>query len=429
MNVQLGNGKVHYAGEPDGFMPSPKCGGNRASERYVVVSAEVTCKNCQKIMADAEGISAEDLARAAEALTNKGEITVSEQTEERPAELDTVEQIQANIERAASLAEAENVDGLKELGDETETLISGLPQRGRILLPGREKEVTWAQAKKDFRGEWRQVAQPKPQAEPKAGKAVAKAPAEGTVAPKTYDQYEGVQALVDAGAKQVSEGIKAHIKTSHLAKDVARTVFEMWLRIPNKDDVPDLTGSSDPAKKASGAMLKLAGEGFEHNYDTEDALKKLMRSVQTQRTDVRAEWLRSLDGEGDEADERRALVAKVLEGKPEETAASAWVASKYGVSLKGEIEKARDRYQEKKALESGEAIVTPGGEAGEGEGEGEGEATPDERVASVAKKLLTDIRKANPDDFEHASEDTKESVREQLEEALTALKAMIAATL
>jgi hypothetical protein len=60
MNVQLGRGgKVHYAGEPDGFMPSPVCGGNRACEKYRTVKADVNCANCLKIMAKEAAKAAE----------------------------------------------------------------------------------------------------------------------------------------------------------------------------------------------------------------------------------------------------------------------------------------------------------------------------------------------------------------------------------
>jgi hypothetical protein len=369
------------------------------------------CLTCKK---NAEAMIAE---------ANKGEkiMAVAERndvaTEQGKA---VIEQIDANIERATSLAEAENVEGLAELSVETETLISTLSGKGSTGI------------KKAKRDEWTAAAQV--QARP-ASKAVEKKNVVEGAPVLTWDQFEGVPELVHLGAAKVAEGVKSHVKTSTLAKDIAAIGLEMWLRIPNKAGVPDLMGDSDPAKKASGALLKEAGEGFADDYDNKQALNKLMRSVQGQRTDVRAEWLRSLDEEGEVQDERRALMAKVLEGKPEDEPASAWVANVYGASLIGQTEKKRLDYQAKKALESGEGIVTPGGESEGGEGEGEGETeegestTPDERVAAVAKRLVADIKKANPEDFEHASDETKEKVREQLEEAIKAMRAMVAATL
>jgi hypothetical protein len=404
MNVQLGRGgKIHYAGEPDGFMPSPKCGGNRAVEGYSVVKADVNCKNCLKIMAQ-------------EAPQAEGETEVTERNDVNTEQGQTViEQIDANIERASSLVEAENHEGLDELYHETETLISSLSGKGSIGIK-KEKREAWTAAA---------MAAPKPKAE-------VKKVTQGVVVEKTWDQYEGVEALVNQGAKLIGEGVSAHVKISHLAKDVAALVFDMWTKIPNKDGNPDLMGASDPAKKGSGEMLRRAGQGFEDNYDNKQALKKLTRSVQDQRSDVRAEWLRSLDQDDEQGAQRREIMSALLADKPEDTDASAWVADKYGASLMGATERKRLEYQAKK--EAKELEGGTGGEGGEGEGEGEGaeqaeETTPDERVTIVAKKLITDISRAKVDDFEAASDETKEAVREQLEAAIKALRAMVSATL
>lgn len=52
--VKLGSGKVHYARKYDGWGVSPQCGGNRASERYYVTTADVDCKRCLKLLAAEE---------------------------------------------------------------------------------------------------------------------------------------------------------------------------------------------------------------------------------------------------------------------------------------------------------------------------------------------------------------------------------------
>lgn len=50
MNIQRGRGQVHAADEIKGYMPTPKCGGNRSVEGYHKTSGSVTCKNCLKIL-------------------------------------------------------------------------------------------------------------------------------------------------------------------------------------------------------------------------------------------------------------------------------------------------------------------------------------------------------------------------------------------
>jgi hypothetical protein len=332
-----------------------------------------------------------------------------------------IEQIDANIERAASLVAdgSDTTDAVAELHAETESLISSLSGKGSIKIKT-EKRAAWT-AKVD---PLKPAAEPAPKAE-----VVKKDVVEG-VPVKTWDQYEGVQELVTLGAEKVADGVKAHLKTSTLAKDVAAIGLDMWLRIPNKAGQPDLMGDTDPAKKASGALLREAGEHFEDNYDTKTALKKLMRSVQDQRSDVRAEWLRSLDEDTPIALERREIMAKVLTGKPDDKPASEWVANIYGASLLGTTERKRLEYEAKKALPAGESTGEGDSEGnGEGEGEGTPESTPDERVRQVAAKILSDVSSASVDDFEAASAETKEAIRTELENALEGLRAMIKATI
>ncbi|MGW6920860.1 hypothetical protein ACWGA9_06185 [Streptomyces sp. NPDC054950] len=319
----------------------------------------------------------------------------------------TLDQIDANIERAKSLVEAENTEGLAQLKEETEELISSLSGQGSIAVK-KEKRNAWTAAA---------TAQEKP-----ASKAVAEAPKEGTVQPKTYDQYEGVAELVSLGVEKVSEGIKAHVKTSTLAKEIAALTFDAWLRIPNKDGNPDLRGDSDAAKKASRAMYDQALEGFDDDYDHAEALKKLIRSAQTQRTDVRAAWLRSLDEDTEEAAERIALVEGVLKDAPEGAKLSEFAAAHYRVGLKGELEKSRERYIPRAALESG------AGDSDKGEDQAE-PVDPNEALTKVVDRLFKEVKGAEPANFENASEDVRKRERERLEKILTAVREMIAATI
>jgi hypothetical protein len=364
---------------------------------------------------------------AAKPTTTAAEATSAEETVQR-----TIEQIEANIERAESLAEAENVDALKELNKETEGLISALPSRGKI------GDKTAAQTKKDYRAAFKAAAQVQEKPATKAV-AVAAKPKEG-VPVKTWDQYEGVKELVTLGAEKVAEGVRLHRKTSDLAKEVAAVTFDMWTRIPNKDEIPDLKGNSDQAKKAAGEMYRIAGEGFEHNFENEDALAKLQRSVQMHRTDVRAKWLRELDEDTTEAAEARALYGAKLADKPEDMSVAEYVATALYNSpamIKGEGEKQLERYHAKQkalAAASDESKGEGTGEgSGEGEGEGSGEAaettTPDERIEAIVKRIKADVSKADPEDFAKASDETKEAIRAELEPLYKALKDMITATL
>lgn len=50
-NIQRGRGQIHAADATEGYMPTPRCGGNRSAEGYRETSGPVTCKNCRKILA------------------------------------------------------------------------------------------------------------------------------------------------------------------------------------------------------------------------------------------------------------------------------------------------------------------------------------------------------------------------------------------
>jgi tetratricopeptide (TPR) repeat protein len=328
-----------------------------------------------------------------------------------------VEQINANIERAKSLAEAENAEGLATLSKENEALVSSLPTRGKF------GDESFAKLKARLRAEFRAAAQVQDKPEPKA-KAKPKAAEVDTVDPKDYSIYAGVTELIADGAARVSEGVKLHLKTADLAKDVAAIMLDMWHRIPNKDGNPDILGNSHAAKEAARALYNKAGEGFERDYDTEEALNKLQRAVQHQRSDVRAKYLRSLDSDADE----QKRFAKALEAKPEDVSVSQFIADLYGTQLKGHGELQRERYQANKAIGSGagEGIILPDEQTEESD---EQDETPDVRVRSFVQKMKRDVSKAKPEDFEHASDETKEAVRAELEELYAAVKAMITATL
>jgi hypothetical protein len=366
----------------------------------------VSCKKCLIWIEKNEG----------ETVTESNDTTT--ETVEQTPEQATMEQISANIERARSLAEAENAEGLAELDKETKALISSLPRGGKT-----PEGKTWAGYKAKAGQDFRQAAAAQPKPEPKA-KAKPKAEV-STVDPKDYSVYAGVTELIADGAVKVAEGVTLHLKTSDLAKEVASIGLDMWRRIPNKDGHPDIMGNSDAAKRAMRALYEKAGEGFERNYDTEEALKKLQRAVQHQRSDVRAQYLRTLDT--DETEQKR--FAALLEGKPEDVSVAEFVADSYGTQLKGHGELQRELYHAKKALTSGGAGTPEETEETEENEETTEAESPDVRVRSFVQKLKRDVVKAKPEDFEHASDETKEAVRAELEELYAAVKAMITATL
>ncbi len=324
-----------------------------------------------------------------------------------------IEQIKANIERARPLALEDPLsEALDELDTETETLISSLAGKGCVAV------------KQTMRDAWREATE----VEEAPSAQVAKAPLEGVVVEKTWEQFPGMEELVTMGAQKVAEGIRQHAKLKELAGDIARVTFDMWLRLPNKEELPDLKGASDRAKKASGKMYALANEGFEHTEDNEKALKSLERGVQRQRTDVRAQWIRSLDEDTEEAAERRALFGDALKDKPKDVPYSRYVAVTLYDSpamLKGEGEKSLERWHRKQeALKAGQdpKELEPAPEEVD-------EATANEWLLQDAQKLASDVAKARTTYYRAASPEAREQAQKVFKEVFETVRQMVAETI
>ncbi|MGW5637126.1 hypothetical protein [Streptomyces sp. NPDC003832] len=321
-----------------------------------------------------------------------------------PEGAQVIEEIDANIERAVSLAEAENSEGLKELNEATETLIASLAGKGSIAV------------KKEKRDALNAASQAQPKAEPPAKVH------EGVVVPRSYDSYEGVSELIDMGAERMSEGVKLNLRVSDVAKEIADVALNIVLRIPNKDGDPDIMLTSQQSRDAMGALLRKAGEGVERNYHTEKALKSLQRSVQYYRADARAKYLTSLDESSEDADDERDRFVGVLEGKPDDVSASVWVAKHYGASLKGDEQVELEAWNAKQAaLESGDQPASTK--------KPDVQPSADEKVRDAVKRFRRDASKVDVSDFQNASEETKAEIRAELSAVYEEIKAMLTAAL
>jgi len=347
MNVQRGRGKVHATDTTPGFLAGPACGGNLSAEGYRKTTAAVDCKKCLTILAKADD-KGETMA------AKKDETTTTAAKPENDAKVD---QITANIERARSLAEAENTEGLAALNKETEELISSLPTRGKA-----GDSQTWAQAKQAFRNSFREAATLTAKEEPTPTTAVV------VVETRDYKEAAGVSELVTLGAEKFADGVRVHLKAADLAKDVARVLLDMRVRMLDKEGRPDILAKSHGAKQASKDMYASAGQMFLANnpeaskFDAKQAVNKLIKSVQNQMPTVRAEYLRELDNDAAEAKrfEGLALPAGVAEDAPLSTK----VAAAYEVELvsRYELDKARS--------ENGEDDETTANGGGNGGGNG-----------------------------------------------------------
>lgn len=330
------------------------------------------------------------------------------------------DEILANIERVRSLAEAENFDGMGDIIGETTALIKGIKGTGSKAL------------KEEFTKALLDAEQAKPGAE------VDKVH-EGTIALETQDYtiVPGVSELINRGAKDLAEGVKLHLKAADTARHTAEVLLEMRLKMNDKHGAPDLAAKSHASKQAAQAMYDEVRQAndLEDTFANRDAVKKLMRSVQYQMSQVVVDYVRSLDSNPDEAAKFRQATEAFSDATPSEA-----VFSFYNINRQSQAEIAAQREADKRALAEGaRAAIESGNGNGEGDegGEGEGDegngdtasVDPDTYAMAVTSKLDKATRGINIELVAAASDDVKGDVREHLENQLAALKTLIAATL
>lgn len=326
--------------------------------------------------------------KAAEQVTEEIDTTLADVLDDAP-EVDpvvaTMQQIEANIERARSLAEAENAEGLAELNKETETLVSSLPQRGK-----NPNGDTWAGYKAAMRQQFREAAQAQPKPDAPKGKAVATKTEAAPDVTTDYTLTEGIKDIVDAGAAKVREGVQLHVKGAQTAREIATMLLDTRRRIVTKDGLPDLKCTTQAARNASSDMYGaaeavLAEESGDADH-AKDLVKKLSQAVRNQMSDVLVGYIRELDTESGK-EEFETHYAKVREAHPELTPSEA-VFKFYGINPISRRELAAQRAAAKSAK-----IAELEAKAKEGDEEA-AEQVEELKTATVQERILADVQRA-----------------------------------
>lgn len=299
-----------------------------------------------------------------------------------------VEQAQANIDRAFSLAEAENVEGLAELAKEHEDLVSSMPSRGNIPTG----DMTWAAFKQASRNDFRKASQAQPKApEPKAAELELKAKADAAAA--DYTTVEGVKERVDATVKLVAEGSLLQVKMAQTARQAAETFLAGQRLILTKEGLPDLKCVEPKSTKARRDVYDLAREELAKQGDPAHAkslVAKFKTAVHNQTSGVLVGMIRALD---DSPEEFAQHYSKIAELKPELAGLtpSEQVFEYYGIprQSKQEIMAAREAEKRAKVAELEAAKEA----AKEGDSEA-AEKVEELKTVSVQEKIVNDVERA-----------------------------------
>lgn len=206
--------------------------------------------------------------------------------------------------------------------------------------------------------------------------------------------------LVKTGARCIAEGVQSFTSQADLARQVGSAQLNAHILLEDRHGNPDLRGLSKEAKEATHALFSLGRELLlEAGYEDADTLiERLQRAVHNHKSDVRADFLRSLDEPGADLSLWRGIVDYAPTGVPP----SAAVAAHYGVSTKGR----RELERESKRLRN-----TPPG-------------TAEERATLAVGRMLKAASLASPKDFEELNESVRERLRGDLEDLNRSLRAM-----
>jgi hypothetical protein len=310
-----------------------------------------------------------------------------------PAE-DTADAIQrakdiiAQVLAAAEVGESADPNRIKELAESAETIIGELPMEHRTGLRAALEEAK--------RGEsYTAEGHGKDGKKKTASKAVAKKTAAAAATKETQDYKQAIpdaEKVVADVAAAYAKGVEFERENSNAARSIAEKVLAARLFLSDKDGHPDYNGKSNAAKVLSGVVYAAAGSGFERTEENEDALDRLVKSVQNLRNDVLVKYVRNIGKE-----DAHRFFPKAFAADPEADPTEA-IQKFYKIPERSTFEiqaekrrleraqrKALAAGKEKEAKELGEAIKTVGKTEAEG-GEGEGEAAAAPKTAAEKRR-------------------------------------------
>lgn len=214
------------------------------------------------------------------------------------------------------------------------------------------------------------------------------APSGAELAISSYHEVEGVDALVDEGAKAVKSAVAAGMKAADMARTIAETLLEARLKMPNKHGLADITALSKHTKNIAHDTFVKARKGVtEEDVERWATHQSLAKAVRNRMSDVLVDRLRALDGHPERFPAE--TVERARAAFPDLSTMEAIYAlyAKYGINLprKGRTELAREDARRRAEL----IRKATAGELEAGEGEGSDADTDLAAVERLEKSFTT----------------------------------------
>lgn len=208
--------------------------------------------------------------------------------------------------------------------------------------------------------------------------------------------------IIEYGAASIAAGIREHRHMADLGREVGRLQLAMHTKLQNRMGEPDLRGVSGEAKEATRRLFSVIAQLLPDDYATDD-MTRLTKAMHNHKSDARAEYLRSLDEDSEEAE----LYRSIIDASPADTPSAA-VAAHYGFSLQGRRDKERRTMQQVRSTRLGGA-------------------TPDERAVRAIAVLSKALNAAEADDIRGLRGKRRTDARKALRRAHTAVGELVKA--
>lgn len=208
---------------------------------------------------------------------------------------------------------------------------------------------------------------------------------------------ESIADVIARGAASIADGIRERRHMADLGREAGRLQLAMHTRLQNRQGEPDLRGVSGEAKEATRQLFDVIGSLLPDEL-VNSALPRLTKAMHNHKSDARAEYLRSLDSDEEEASRYQEIIGYAPEGTPP----SAAVAAHYGFSLQGRRDKERKSMRQIRSTRLGGA-------------------TPEERVLNAVKVLETALDSTAPDEAQALRGQRRTDARKALRRAHTAV--------
>lgn len=166
----------------------------------------------------------------------------------------------------------------------------------------------------------------------------------GALAVQSWRDVDDVEAIVNDGVRRVKRAVNAGLKAADMATEIAGTLLDARLKMPNPDTgLPDIIAQRKYTKNIARDLFLEARQGVtEEDVDRSATHKSLAKAVRNRMSDAMVAFLRGLDEDPERAQALFPMVDFEGEESPTEAVYAAYADQGVNLPRKGRTELARE---------------------------------------------------------------------------------------